>query len=459
MAALIETLNSLRAEYEAKSAEAETLAARQDATGEDLVKAEKLFDECEKNILPRIDEVKSQLDRLGKLGERAASIKSHAGRLDSLPASNPFRNASTEYGGSVTVDVESKSVLDESGPGIFGEKAWDAIKSGEYRIGFARYVRKGRAAIDEFKTLQLGLDEQGGVFAPAELMNRVIGRLPAPTRLAGRVTTVNTGRDRVVMPTVRYSADNIYTTGFRVTKTGENPASATSHRVNDAGLFGTTEIPVHTFMLSGDLSLDMLEDTGFPLMSWMTDKFSETRDLLLESTLVNGTGVGEGLGFIPSADTANGIASVAGGHASNLTADGLIDLAYTLPEQYEENTVFVFNKTNTERALAKLKDSSNRYLYLPVDSSNEGIASARPRRLLGYDAIRSAFMPNVEANAFPVLFGDLRGIYLAQRAALSIQVIREPYVEQNRVAVVGRLRFGCRPVEPWKLRLLKISAS
>ena len=81
----------------------------------------------------------------------------------------------------------------------------------------ALYLRRGLKAIDLCtKTLQEGLDDQGGVFAPAEFIARIIGRLPAPTSLRGLVTTLTTGPDTLVMPRKQYAADDQYTTAFRV---------------------------------------------------------------------------------------------------------------------------------------------------------------------------------------------------------------------------------------------------
>jgi HK97 family phage major capsid protein len=62
-------------------------------------------------------------------------------------------------------------------------------------------------------------------------------------------------------------------------------------------------------------------------------------------------------------------------------------------------------------------------------------------------------MPNVAANNYPVIFGDLSGYTMVNRVGFSIQVLRELYAELGQVAVVGRIRFGGQVLEPWRLRL------
>ena len=59
----------------------------------------------------------------------------------------------------------------------------------------------------------------------------------------------------------------------------------------------------------------------------------------------------------------------------------------------------------------------------------------------------------------PVIFGDLMGYQFVNRIGFSIQVVREPYIEFNQIAVVGRVRFGGQVIEPWRLRLNKCAVS
>jgi HK97 family phage major capsid protein len=201
----------------------------------------------------------------------------------------------------------------------------------------------------------------------------------------------------------------------------------------------------------------MIEDSAFPVLSWASGKFTETVDLLYDNMVLNGTGVGQPHGILKNPGATDEPAIVVSGNASLLTADGLLDLAFTVPEQYDDNSVFVMNKTNTAKAIAKLKDGQNRYLW-GDGLQDSGLSPAiRGRALAGYPVIWSGFAPNIAANAFPVVFGDLRGYFLVQRVGMSVQVLRELYAETNQVLLLGRIRFGGIVAEPFRLKVQKVS--
>ena len=256
---------------------------------------------------------------------------------------------------------------------------------------------------------------------------------------------------------INYSTDDIYTTGIRATFTGEVPASNTAHRVTDPQ-FGRITIPVETAMLSMLITNDMVEDAAFPIVSWAAGKFSETIDLLYDDKVINGSGTGQPAGILLNPGGANQPITVKTGDANLMTADGLANLAFTLPEQYDDNAVFVFNKTSTARAIAELKDGNNRYLW-GSGLQDSGLApSIKDRRLFGYPTILSGFMPNVGPGNFPVIFGDLSGYFMVTRVGFSIQVLRELYAEYNQIELIGRLRFGGQVAEDWKLKVQNVAA-
>jgi HK97 family phage major capsid protein len=344
------------------------------------------------------------------------------------------------------------------GEGIFSAEKIAATGTDEYRAAFRSYLRRGSAGVSaaELRTLQEGVDPSGGYLVPEDMLSRIISREPAPTRVNGRVTAIPTMRDRISAPRVVYTADNIYTTGVRATWTGELPASGTAHRVTDP-VFGQLAIDVHTAMMSLPMSLDFLEDAAFPVVSWVTSKFGETIDLLRDDVAINGNGVGRPHGILENPGATDEPAITASGSAAAVIPDGLQDIVWDVPEQYEENSTWLFNKNSTGKTIAKLKDTSNRYLWQPYEQS--GLVGGRRADLLGYPVVMSAFMPNVSAGTYPIVFGDLRGYYRVDRVGLSVQVLRERYAEENQVLLLGRIRLGGDVAEGYRLRIQRVSAS
>lgn len=363
----------------------------------------------------------------------------------------------------VTKDKATGSALivNEFGEAIIPDAQWAAIQTDEYKAAFRTYMRKGVNGLSapQVKALEEGVDSSGGFLVPVDMLARLIERKPTPTRVAGRVTTVPTSRDRVQIPKVAYSDSDNYSTGMRVSWTGEKPASATTHRVTEPD-FGLVGIPVHTAMMSLPLTLDLVEDAMFPIQQWASDKFGETTGLLRDDMVLNGSGVAQPRGILANPGGTDEPATVVSGAASEMTSDGIINLAFALPEQYDEQSVFVFNKTNTALALAKLKDGDGRYLWgSGMQDSGLMVPALRDRTLLGYPVVLSGFMPNVGANTYPMIFGDLRGYYLVERVGFSVQVLRELYAETNQIVILGRLRIGGAVAEAWRMKIHKVAAA
>lgn len=473
-------LKQLQGELEAKQSEADALVRLESPTGEQLVKAEQLYDECDA-IREKIDARQGELDAHDRLKARSAEIAGYRTDPDPLRATpfggakggdgaregrdfrlsgwgRDFRLSGWEPGGHVTYDPETRRIVDEVGPGIFGAKQWESMNSVEYKRDFIQYLRKGTRYLDRSKALQESLDDQGGVFSPADLIMRVVGRLAAPTRLRGLVNTVPTGRDRLEMPRKQYSADDKYTTAFRATWTGEVPASDTAAEVDMTNLLGTVAIDVHTAMLTAPVTRNLVEDSAFPMQSWLENELNEVVDLLYEDMILNGSGVGQPAGIYSNIGGTNRPEVILSGTAGAIGYDGLVDTQMAVAPQYEGNACWVMNKKSTYAALVKMVDDQHRPLFT-TGYNDSGMVDARKKVLLGDPVVLSQFSPNIGAANYPVIYGDLKGYYLAQRIAFSMQVLDQTAAKRNQIELVGRVRFGGAPVEYWRLKLLKSNNS
>jgi HK97 family phage major capsid protein len=474
-------LAALAAEFESKSAEANRIIADPAATGPALVKAEALAAELEK-LQGRIDERREEFARKQAIAGRLAAGR---GRMDQPNRTMPFSGAAggpdgagqfrysgSEPAGSTTLAFDPRrkqwEMIAEAGAGLLNQEKraiWELLGSFEYKRDFLLYLRKGNRQIDLCqKTLMEGMDDQGGVFAPAELIARIIGRLPAPTHLRSLVTTVTTGRDTLIMPRKQYSdAGDQFTTAFRVNWTGEVPADGTGQQtqVNDANLLGNVEIPVHTAMLSAPVTRNLVEDSAFPIQAWLESELAQAVDLEYENQILNGSGVGQPTGIYFGAASGNAegnqfpeviLSSTAGGIDYGLT----VGMQTALAPQYEQSDSlrWVCNKRSTLAALMKLVDSQNRPLFT-TGYEDSGMVGGRERRLLGDPITLSNFAQSVSSTTFPLIYGDLKGYYVAQRVGFSIQVLDQTRAKANQIELVGRVRFGGRPIEPWRIKLGK----
>ena len=444
-------MNKLRELYAAKINAAKAKATEWE--GKENEMPQKVADEINR-ILGEADEVKVKLTLAQQLNEGSAFLEEPAG---TKAAHLGWREAGPGEG-DVPVDPQAWREVEFETP--TGRKSLRfhvplAVQAKGYASAFEGYLRKGFQDLgpNDRKTLTEGVDSAGGFLVPEDYHTELIKKVATNAIIRQYARVITTSRDLVKWPKVNYTTDDKYTSGVRLTWTGESPASATTHRVTDP-VFGLITIPVHTAMASMPLSNDLLEDAAFDVIGMSSDLMAEAFALGEEDAFINGNGVARPMGILTQVD-GDGPVSVVSGSASALTADGIVDLVYALPAQYERNARILMNKA-TEKAIRKLKDDNSNYLW-PVWPQQGGFAAA-PRELLGFPVMRDEFVPDITANDYPIIFGDLNGYFIVDRVGFSVQRLRELYAETNITLLLARKRVGGYVTQPWRLRVQKVSA-
>ena len=317
-------------------------------------------------------------------------------------------------------------------------------------------IDAGRTVGEIKATLEEASNDLGGFLVPEDYRTEIIKRLMGVTVVRGRARVVTTTRDAVEWPTLE-GGNNVYTSAVRVTWVDETPANASVAETNPT--FGMKRIPVHTVMARTNLSQNLLEDSAFNLLEIMSGLFAEAMAVDEDAQFLTGTGAGRPYGVL--GDRANGaqnspvtgVTDVNSGNASAVTADGFIDLVYSLPAQYRANAVHVLART-TLRDTRKLKDGDGRYIWAA------GLTAGQPQSLLGYAAFESENMDAIAANAYVDIFGSWRdGYIIADRVGMTVERVKDTTtVGTNQVALFARRRLGGQVVAPWAFAALQCSA-
>jgi HK97 family phage major capsid protein len=332
----------------------------------------------------------------------------------------------------------------------------------EYPSAFEAYLRKGMGQVgpQDRKTLQEAVDSAGGFLVPADAQGSILKKIATIASVRPRARRITTSRDLVTWPKLKWTTDDKYTSGVRLTWTGEQPSSSTAHRATDP-VFDVEQIPVHTAMASLPLTNNVIEDSAFDIMGVCSDLMGEGFALGENDVFINGSGLNQPEGILTHPDASTVYSSPPGiyvksGSAATFTADGLIDLETQLPAQYERGSVFLMSKAS-KAVIRKLK-SATEELYLYPYGTNIGQFGPIPESLLGYPIVKDEFMPAVGANAFPVILGDLNAYLIVDRVGFSMQVLRELYAETNVVVILARRRVGGQLIESYRLRTHKCEA-
>jgi HK97 family phage major capsid protein len=135
-----------------------------------------------------------------------------------------------------------------------------------------------------------------------------------------------------------------------------------------------------------------------------------------------------------------------------LAPDELIDLFYAVKTTYGRRGAWAANR-GVIGTMRKMKDGEGRYLW--TDNFQEG----QPSLFLGKPVVEVPALPDIGANAVPVVFGDWsRGVRFFDRVNMVILPDRFTRAANGQVRYHARRRFGFKLTRPEALVGLKMPA-
>jgi len=302
-------------------------------------------------------------------------------------------------------------------------------------------------------TMVEGIGSLGGYVVPGDFSTNVVQRLPGMTAMRGRATGIQTSRDMVSLPVDKGGTDQ-YTAAVRETWISETPSSTAA----DSNLtFSMKDVQVHTAMTGVPISKNLIEDAAFDIIGHLTRKLSEAAAINEDNAFVVGDGVGKPQGILPGSTNANGLSYVAGGHATLLNDfTKLIAMTFDIPSQYLPGSVWLGNRS-TFLAIAQLVDGNTQPYWRQTIGDN---VTGLNRNLLGYPVVMQEGMPDIAANAFPLVFGNLAAYTIVDRLGITVERYDDATTAStNSVKYVMRRRLGGQLLEPYRLTTLKIATS
>lgn len=124
---------------------------------------------------------------------------------------------------------------------------------------------------------------------------------------------------------------------------------------------------------------------------------------------------------------------------------------YGLRGVYRANAVWLANR-RTIAAARKLKDTTGQYLWQPA------VAAGQPATLGGHAIYDTEDMPDIAANSYSMLFGDMKQFYrIVDR--IGIRTLRDPFTSKPYVLFYTTKRVGGAVQNFEAAKLLKFAAS
>jgi HK97 family phage major capsid protein len=290
------------------------------------------------------------------------------------------------------------------------EKAVKETPAGDYRTAFWNAMRSG-VATPELRDHKVGTDSLGGFLVPDEFRNELIMALNEQNIIRGLATTFTTQSGVMTIPV--NSAHG--SASWKAEEAAYSTSDETFAEVTLNAYKGTALIK---------LTEELLNDSAFPMESFVAQEFGRRLGKLEEEAFVNGDGSSKPTGIVGGATVGKTAAAT-----NAITADELADLYHALGRAYRSKATWVMGDS-TVKLIRKLKtgvSSDNTYLW------QAGLKDGEPDRLFGRPVVVSEFMPAATTGLKPVIFGDISYYYIGDRQAMSMQRLTELYAANGHV--------------------------
>ena len=305
--------------------------------------------------------------------------------------------------------------------------------SDEYKKNFWNAMRMKHPDRSITNALQIGTDSEGGYLCPDEYERRLIDGLKENNIFRQLATIIQTGSGEHKIPVVASHGSASW-----VDEEGAYQESDDS--------FGQLSISAYKLGTMIKVSEELLHDSVFDMESYIAGEFTRRIGNGEEEAFITGNGTGKPTGILH--DTYGAQTGVTAGATDKITADELIDLYHSLLTPYRKNAVWLMNDS-TVQYLRKLKDGNGQYLWLT------SLVAGQPDTILGRPVYVSRYMPEIQAGAKTILFGDTKYYWIADRQGRSFRRLDELFAVNGQVGFRGSERVDGKLILPEAVKVLK----
>lgn len=387
-------------------------------------RAKAILDEFDKKEMPaeKSTEVDTLFEQFDKLTGEAKRLEGAARREREMAEINAPQNgldapkAAPGPGSQQTDDVAAM-------------KAWNrALKVGP------RGLTNG-----ELKALRADTDEAGGfLVAPKQVVTDLL-KFVDDMVFIRKLATV-------------YQLDKAESLGVIALDSDLNDATWTSELAtgneDTAEPFGGRELKASPLAKRIKVSRKLLRQSTINADALIRERLGVKFGYAEENGYLTGNGVNQPLGvYTVSANGLNTDRDVAAAGSSAVAGDDFINTKFALKQAYWGNARWLLSRP-VLKAVRKLKDSQNNYIWSPGMGPGGGLTGGLPPTLIDSPYDVSELAPsNIATGQYVAIIGDWkRGYWIAEALSLEIQVLTELYSETNQIGYIGRREVDGQPV-------------
>ncbi|MGL4477380.1 MAG: phage major capsid protein [Aeromonas veronii] len=331
-----------------------------------------------------------------------------------------------------------------------GRQVSNAAKKTGSREMYAKWLRGGDKALtaedwaDIRATMSTTTGSEGGYSVQSEVASQLIEALKAYGGMRDVATLIRTDMGNPLsFPTTDGTAETGEWIAENVTATAADPT------------FGT--VAVNAFKASSKIvavPFELLQDSQVDIEAFVNGRLADRLGRITNTGYTVGTGTAQPFGVVTRA--ASGKVGTTG-QTTTIIYDDLVDLIHSVDPAYRASgrVRFMMNDASL-KVIRKLKDSSNRPIFIPGYELNNSM----PDTLLGYEITINQDMPVMAANAKSVLFGDFsKYIVRDVMAGTLFRFTDSAYAKLGQVGFLMWMRTGGNLVDTGAVKYYQNSAT
>ena len=179
------------------------------------------------------------------------------------------------------------------------------------------------------------------------------------------------------------------------------------------------------------ISRELLEDSGVDIVGFIARDMGRALARATDTDYVVGNGTNKPLGIMAAAGTA---VTTLGTNAGTITFDNLIDVLYSVNEEYRMNGAQWFTSDSNTGTIRKLKDTDGQYHWQPSQQAGE------PDRLLGFPVVSDPNVAAIGTSATSLAFGDFSAYYIRDVGSVRVESSTDFAFSSDLVTYKGTLR-------------------
>lgn len=292
----------------------------------------------------------------------------------------------------------------------------------DIRRAYDLYLRSGH---ERYELNDVSLDSMGYLL-PQRLEAKLINAMNTLSVLRPLCTEVTTTGDRA-LPIVNGHG-----------KAAWVPEGHPIPMVKDA--FDRVNLDSHKLAAIIRVTNELLKDSVVDIEAYLAATFADHLAVSEEEAFIAGDGTDKPLGLIHQAKV--GCASESAGSVS---IEDVLNLIFSVPEKHRRNGTLLMND-NTLLALYKQCAEQGQSLWLGKDDT-----------FFGYRIVRCASMPDVASGSMPILFGDLKQVYINNNGDRSIKRLNQLFIANDHVGFLMAERVGIKLTVPDAVKGLQVA--